>query len=196
MVAVAALALTTACDPADVPVPNESNVDFDTPDLREAKRAAGVADCAPGTGKPVDGGLPAVTLPCLGGGPDVDLSRLRGPMVVSLWAQSCGPCRTEMPILQSFYEQYGEKVTVLGIDYIDTLPGGAIALMDETGARYPSVADIDGALSARGPFPVIRGLPYLAFVDDDGVVTHVKPGDVKSEQELEGLVEEHLGVTL
>ncbi len=195
-VAVAVLALTTACDPADVPVPNESNVDFDTPALREAQKAAGVADCAPGTAEPVDGGLPAVTLPCLGGGPDVDLSTLRGPMVLSLWAQSCGPCRTEMPILQSFYEQYGEQVTVLGIDYVDTLPGGAIALMDETGARYPSVADIDGALSAQGPFPVIRGLPYLAFVDADGVVTHIRSGDVKSEQELTVLVEEHLGVSL
>jgi hypothetical protein len=68
--------------------------------------------------------------------------------------------------------------------------------MDETGARYPSVADIDGALSAQGPFPVIRGLPYLAFVDADGVVTHIRSGDVKSEQELTVLVEEHLGVSL
>ena len=93
LVAVAVLALTTACDPDDVPVPDESNVDFDTPALREAKQAAGVADCAPGDAKPVDGGLPAITLPCLGGGPDVDLSTLRGPLVVSLWAQSCGPCR-------------------------------------------------------------------------------------------------------
>ena len=33
LVAVAVLALTTACDPDDVPVPNESNVDFDTPAL-------------------------------------------------------------------------------------------------------------------------------------------------------------------
>jgi thiol-disulfide isomerase/thioredoxin len=196
VLAVAALALTTACDPGDVPVPGESRVDFDTPALREAKQAAGVADCAPGTGSPVAGGLPAITLPCLGGGPDVDLSSLRGPMVVNLWAQSCGPCRTEMPILQRFYERHGEQVTVLGIDYVDTLPGGAIALMDETGATYPSVADIDGALSAKGPFPVIRGLPYLAFVDAEGVVTHIKPGDVESSQELESLVEEHLGVTL
>jgi thiol-disulfide isomerase/thioredoxin len=196
LVAVAVLALTTACDPDDVPVPNESNVDFDTPALREAKRAAGVADCAPGTGKPVDGGLPAITLPCLGGGPDVDLSTLRGPLVVTLWAQSCGPCRTEMPILQGFYEEYGERVGVLGIDYVDTLPGGAIALMDDTGARYPSVADIDGALSAQGPFPVIRGLPYLAFVDADGVVTHIRSGDVESADELEVLVEDHLGIRL
>jgi thiol-disulfide isomerase/thioredoxin len=195
LVVAALLALTSACDP-DVPVPGESTVDFDTPALREAKQAAGVAACEPGDAKPVAGGLPAITLPCLGGGPDVDLSTLRGPLVVSLWAQSCGPCRTEMPILQAFYEQYGDQVGVLGIDYIDTMPGGAIALMDDTGARYPSVADIEGALSAQGPFPVIRGLPYLAFVDADGMVTHIRSGDVKSADELEALVEDHLGIQL
>lgn len=196
LVAAAVLAVTTACDPDDVPVPGRSNVDLDTPALREAKAAAGVADCVPGTGEPVDGGLPAVTLPCLGGGPEVDLSTLRGPLVVSLWALSCGPCRTEMPILQAFYQRHGEEVGMLGVDYIDTMPGGALQLMDETGATYPSLADIDGALSAQGPFPVIRGLPLLAFVDADGVVTHIKTGDVKSAAELRDLVEEHLGLRL
>jgi thiol-disulfide isomerase/thioredoxin len=196
LVVVAVVALTTACDPDDVPVPGESSVDFDTPALREAKHAAGIADCAPGKAKPAEGGLPAVTLPCLGGGPDVDLSTLRGPMVVSLWAQSCGKCRTEMPVLQTFYEHHGDRVAVLGIDYIDTLPGFAIRFMDDSGATYPSVADVDGAISAQGALPVIRSLPYLLFVDADGVVTHIFPEDVKSEKQLVGLVEEHLGVRL
>jgi thiol-disulfide isomerase/thioredoxin len=190
------LALATACDSKDVPVPQGGGVDVDTPTLVKAKDAAGIADCAPGTGRPVDGGLPAVTLPCLGGGPDVDLSTLRGPLVVSLWAQSCGPCRTEMPILQRFHEKYGDRVGVLGVDYLDTLPGMAIGLMAETGATYPSLTDVDGALSAQGPLPVIRGLPYLVFVDADGRVTNIHPGDVTSSAELGDLVEQHLGITL
>ena len=189
------LAVCTACDSHDLPVP-QSKVDVDTPALVEAKDAAGIADCERGTGQPVDGGLPAVTLPCLGGGPDVDLSTLRGPLVVSLWAQYCGPCRTEMPILQRFHEKYGDRVGVLGVDYLDTLPGMALGLMRETGATYPSLADVDGALSAQAPLPIIRGLPYLVFVDADGRVTHVHPGDVKSSAELNDLVEQHLGIRL
>lgn len=189
------LAVGTACDSDDVPV-LKSRVDVNTPALVKAKDAAGIADCAPGTGQPTEGGLPAITLPCLGGGPDVDLSRLRGPLVVSLWAQYCGPCRTEMPILQRFHQKYGDRVGVLGIDYLDTLPGMALGLMKETGATYPSLADLDGDLSAQTPLPVIRGLPYLIFVDADGRVTNVHPGDVKSSAELAELVEQHLGIRL
>ena len=43
LIAFAALALTTACDPDDVPVPGESNIDVDTPALLEAAKREGVA---------------------------------------------------------------------------------------------------------------------------------------------------------
>ncbi len=186
----------TACDAKDLPTPNQSTVDVNTPALREAKAKAGIEDCAPGPGKAVDGGLPAVTLPCLGGGPDVDLATLRGPMLVSLWAYWCGECRAEMPVLQRFHQRYGDRVGLVGVDYLDPQVGGAMALMAETGATYPSLADPGGDLNAQQPFPVIRGLPYLAFVDADGVVTFVKPGAVKSLSELVDLVRQHLGVRL
>lgn len=53
----------------------------DSADLRKVKDRIGMADCQPGPGqRPVKGGLPDLTLPCLGGGTDVNLSSLRGPM--------------------------------------------------------------------------------------------------------------------
>jgi thiol-disulfide isomerase/thioredoxin len=192
------LSLTTlvACNPHDLPTPHQTKVDVDTPQLRQEKQQAGVETCVPGRATAVSGGLPAVTLPCLGGGPDVDLSRLRGPLVVSLWAQSCGPCRQEMPILQGFHEKYGDRVGVVGVDYLDTLPGLALGLMQETGATYPSLADPLGTLSGQQPLPVIRGLPYLLFVGKDGRIDFIHPGQVHSQQELVGLVRDHLGVDL
>ena len=196
VVAIVAVLAVTACSPDAVPVPKKSDVDVDTPALVKRKSTAGIGACVPGSGSPVEGGLPELTLPCLGGGPDVDLATLRGPMVVSLWAQWCGPCRDEMPILQQFHETYGDQVSVVGIDYLDTQPDSALALMDETGATYPSLADPGGDLSAQEPFPALRGLPYLAFVAADGTVASVRPGQVDSQQELVGLVEQHLGLTL
>jgi thiol-disulfide isomerase/thioredoxin len=193
LVALGAVVLTTGCDESPLP---DNRIEVDTPELVKAKAEAGVEDCVAVSGSPVDGGMPPLTLPCLGGGPDVDVSSLRGPMLISLWAYWCAPCREEMPILQAFHDKYADQVPLLGIDYQDTMPGGALALMDETGATYPSLADPYGELSARGPLPVLNGLPYLLFIDADGAVTAVRSGEVHSEKELVALVEQHLEVRL
>lgn len=176
--------------------PGRAKVDVDTPQLRQLKQAAGIEDCAPGTGEAVEGGLPDVTLACLGGGPDVALGSLRGPMVVSLWASWCTACRKEMPYLQKFHERYGARVPVLGVDYQDVRPDAAMALVRDTGATYPLLADPQSELDGAAPFPALRGLPFLALVDADGRVVHQEFTIITSEQELVDLVDEHLGVAL
>ncbi|MGH3308967.1 MAG: hypothetical protein ACRDOX_14910, partial [Nocardioides sp.] len=74
VVALAAALLLTGCGGGgDVALPGPAKIDVDTAQLRQMKADAGVEDCAPARGEHVDGGLPPVTLPCFGGGPDVDL---------------------------------------------------------------------------------------------------------------------------
>ncbi len=170
-----------------------TNVDVDTPELRAAKKAAGIDVCEPGREDPVADGLPEVTLPCLGGGPDVELSALRGPMVVNLWAYWCGPCREELPYYQRLHEEASDKVAVLGIDYQDTLPQQALALAAETGVTFPLLADPSAQL--RVPFRV-RGLPGVLLVDGDGKVTHLEYTVIRSYDELRDLVARHLDVTV
>ena len=176
--------------------PGAAKIDVDTPQLRTLKKQAGVENCAPGAGSAVDGGLPDVTLPCLGGGPDVDLASLRGPMVVSVWASWCGPCRHEMPILQAFHERYAGRVRVVGIDYQDPQTTGALDLVRSTGATYPLLADPQGDLDRAAPFPHLAGLPFLALVDADGKVVHQEFTVLDSEQQLVDLVHQHLGADL
>jgi thiol-disulfide isomerase/thioredoxin len=173
------------------------DIDVDTPALREVKARIGMEDCEPGTGEAVEGGLPELTLPCLGGGPDVELSSLRGPVVINLWQAFCEPCREEMPALEEFHQQYGDRVPVLGIDFNDVHPDGALALAEETGATYPSVADPGGELMAEDTFAVARrGLPAFVFVDADGKVVAQDSGGVDSVAEIKAKVAEHLGITL
>ena len=173
------------------------DVDVDTPALREVKARIGMEDCAPGTGEPVEGGLPELTLPCLGGGPDVELSSLRGPVVINLWQAFCEPCREEMPALEEFHQQYGDRVPVLGIDFNDVHPDGALALAEETGATYPSIADPGGELMAEDTFAIgRRGLPAFVFVDADGVVVGQHSGGVDSVADVEQLVDTYLGIDL
>lgn len=192
-----ALLLTGCVESGDEtgPVPGPPAVDVDTSELRAMKRRAGVEDCVPGDGARVEGGFPELSLPCLGGGSAVDLATLEGPMVVNLWQAFCGPCRKEMPALQEFHERHGDRVPVLGIDYLDVQPVAALELVRETGVTYPLLADAGGELNRRDGFAPIRGLPYLLFLRADGTV-EVVPGGVDSVDELVGLVDEHLGVAL
>jgi thiol-disulfide isomerase/thioredoxin len=189
------MALATACDPDQLDVPDGKGIDVDTPALRAAKAKAGVEDCAPGSAEAAEGGLPSVSLPCFGGGPEVDLASLRGPLVVNIWGYWCGPCRKEMPVLAKFYAEHGDQVRMLGIDYQDAQTEGAMKLVEESGVTYPLVADTWGELAEHQPFSPRMGLPISVFVDAGGKAT-VVPGEIETEQELVDLVEQHLGVRL
>jgi thiol-disulfide isomerase/thioredoxin len=195
LVLAAVLALT-GCTADDLPSA-DAKVDVDTPALQQAKEKAGVEPCVEGDGDgtAVDGGLPAVSLACFGGGSALDLSTLRGPMVVNLWGYWCGPCRDELPILAKFYADHGDRVAMLGVDYQDVQVDDAMALVAKAGVTYPLVADPDGDLSGRAPFGPIRGLPISVFVAEDGTAT-VVPVVIESEDQLADLVEQHLGIRL
>ena len=185
-----------AADPQDPGLlAGPAEIDVDTPELRRLKADLGVEDCPEVEAAPVEDGLPDLTLPCLGGGRDVPISGLRGPLVVNIWASWCGPCRTEMPVLQRFHERHAERVPIVGIDYEDPQVAGAFDLVRETGATYPLLADPQSTLQGAGPFPGLMGLPIFAFVDEQGRAT-VVAGGVESLGDLVDLVDVHLGVEL
>ncbi len=165
------------------------NVDVDTPALRRLKARAGVEPCRPGS---ASNRMPDVTLACLGGGTRVDLTRLRGPMVINLFAQWCGPCRSELPYYQRLHREGRGVVDVLGVDYLDTQPEAALALVRQTGVTYPLLADPHARL--RGPFRV-RGLPGIILLKADGSVS-VQYRSIRSYPELRQLVQQELAVRL
>lgn len=170
-----------------------AGVRVDSPDLRRQKAEAGIDSCPSSAAEVdvVDGGLPDITLPCLGGGRDVRLAGLRGtPTVLNFWAQTCGPCRTESPLFQQLHEAGGDELAVVGVDWQDSRPGYALAFAAELGLTYPHVADPEGV--TRAPLR-ISALPITLFVDPEGVIVHTEYGAVPSAQALAALVETHLG---
>jgi cytochrome c biogenesis protein CcmG/thiol:disulfide interchange protein DsbE len=122
------------------------------------------------------------------------LGNVRGPAVISLWASWCAPCREEMPVLEQFHQQYAGRVDLIGIDFQDPQTEKAADLVAETGVTYPLYSDFRGELNGLDPFPNLRGLPFLALVDDRGRVVHQEFVVVDSVAELEEMVSEHLGV--
>lgn len=192
--ALAAVVLGGCSDTPQFDFPGKARIDVDTPQLRQEKKEAGVEPCTPGATTGASD-LPAVTLPCFGGGEDVDLSSLEGPLVVNIWANYCGPCRVEMPVLQDFHQRYGDQVGVVGVDYSDPQTSAAMALVRETGVTYPLLADPQQQLLGARPFPTLFTLPMFALVAPDGTVEIVSQR-IESVADLVDLVDLHLGVSL
>ena len=83
------------------------------------------------------------------GGMFINLSDLQGkPVVLNFWAGLCPPCTAEMPELQEFYDEYSDKVVLLGID-VGRYTGlgertDAADLLDDLNITYPTGFDRDG----------------------------------------------------
>lgn len=193
--ALAGLAFLSACaEDGALPTPPrmESRVDVDTPELRAEKKRIGVEACGLPEGPGSD--LPDLTLPCLGGGDELTLADVSGPAVIQLWASWCVSCPDELPLFQRLADEHGTEVggelTVFGVDWQDTQPGKAMALLDHTKATMPQWADPGGDLADHFR---LNALPAILLVDADGNVTF-KLRRVDTYAQLADLVTEHTGV--
>ena len=104
------------------------------------------------------------------GAESLNYSDLQGkPVVLNFWAGLCPPCRAEMPDLQKFYDDYSDKVVLLGIDVGQFTSLGnrddAKALLKELGVTYPAGFTEDPAIMRN--FRVL-GMPTTVFVDSKG----------------------------
>jgi thiol-disulfide isomerase/thioredoxin len=142
----------------------------------------------------VPGGLPDLRLPCLGAGPAVRLSDLRGtPLVLNVWAAWCVNCDREMPLFAQAQERAGDRLRFFGVHYKAPRDYGLRSARD-FGVTFPSVHDEDGDRTAR--LLGAPGPPTTLFVTADGRVAYRRIGEITSQQQLTALVRQHLGVRL
>jgi thiol-disulfide isomerase/thioredoxin len=148
------------------------------------------ADCTAVTTPPGSTSLPDLRLPCFTGGKDVALTALRGPAVINFWASWCGPCRTELPVIQSLATRAAGKLTVLGVDTGDSREAGA-SFAAAKQVTMPTLFDQKQTLfTALGG----RALPMTVFVDAAGHRTvYAYP---LTDQTLPEQVRTHTGVTV
>lgn len=63
-------------------------------------------------------------------------------VVLNVWGQWCGPCRTEISQLQQVYDETrAEGVAFLGIDVRDPEPQASRDFISDRGVTYPSIYD-------------------------------------------------------
>ena len=118
-------------------------------------------------------------------GNPIRLSNLRGSVVViNFWASWCDPCRDEMPILQSLYEQYAEKgLVVLGVNTTYTNSrDDAISFIEELDLTFPMVFDETGAVGEK--LYKVFGLPTSYWIDQAGFIRSFQLGALTKDQML------------
>jgi len=98
---------------------------------------------------------------------------LRGhPVVVNVWAAWCGPCRVELPVVQSASLDWGKRVAFLGVDLRDNR-GAANKLLRQIPLTYPSYEDPDGKV--YNGYRLI-GTPSTIYYDASGKQTYIHTG--------------------
>lgn len=145
------------------------------PEVDVLRASAALDPCpAPQPGAPEPAGpLVGLVVPCLGTSGEVDLAAaLAGrPALLNVWASWCAPCREEIPVLDA-YANRPDAIPVIGIDVRDDA-AAALRLMADLGARYPSVADIDGELWRALEVPL--AIPTTYVLAGDGSLQRVNP---------------------
>lgn len=155
-----------------------------------------LAACSDGGDGPKSDTLPApmpeLVLAGFADQPDRNLAEIDSPTLINLWASNCAPCRKEMPLLEEFHQKYKGRVDVLGVNFQEPQSRAAEELVAATGVTYPLVADFEGNINGLTPFPRVRGLPLLAFVDAEGQLVAIEYVLFDELAELEEVVGRHL----
>src|SRR5205823_6132741 len=122
---------------------------------------------------------PSFDLRRLDGRGRIDLESVRGrkPIVLDFWASWCVPCISESKRLEHALQQYGDKVTFIGVDTKDYGPD-ARSWQRKHGITYPSVHDGSGDVLNR--WVGRTELPSIFFVDRNGKVA----GQLEVEEDL------------
>ena len=126
----------------------------------------------------VSGPAPPFTLAARGGG-TVSLEQYKGQVVmINFWASWCGPCRQEMPLLETIYKKYAKLgFTMLGVN-VEPDSKAADAWLKDMTVTFPILYDTDSKVSKLYD---VAGMPSTVIIDRHGNLRKLhrgyKPGD-------------------
>jgi peroxiredoxin len=127
---------------------------------------------------PTGGSAPQFTLGAKSG-QNVSLAQYKGQVVMlNFWASWCGPCRQEMPLLESIYKKYNRLgFTLIGVN-VEPDSNAANEWLKQTPVSFPILYDKESRVSKMYD---VAGMPSTVIIDRAGKVRMLhrgyKPGD-------------------
>lgn len=113
------------------------------------------------------------------------------PALLNFWASWCPPCRTEMPALQTLFDDYTtDGLHLLGIGTMEEAQD-SIGFVETSGLTFPNLYDPDQELYL---YYRTNSIPRTFLIGADGVIRHAFIGGIELE-EIRPLVEELLGLS-
>ena len=112
-------------------------------------------------------------------GKNLKLSESRGEVVLlNFWASWCGPCRQEMPLLNSLHNKYKDfGFKVMGVN-VEEDSKEAFKILKEIKLDFPVVFDNTNKVSKLYD---VSAMPSTVLIDRDGKMRYLhkgyKPGD-------------------
>ena len=94
------------------------------------------------------------------------------PLVLDFWATWCGPCRAELPHLETLSRKYKGRVAFYGVNSDDT-PARALAYARQSGLTFPL---LDDSKHTAAFLYGANAIPLLVVIDTQGKVRTVRDG--------------------
>jgi cytochrome c biogenesis protein CcmG, thiol:disulfide interchange protein DsbE len=120
-------------------------------------------------------------------GKTVKLSDLKGkPVVLNFWASWCGPCKAEMPDLESIHKQYGQHVQFYGINLTSQDDvASARKFAEATGITFPVLLDKEGM--SQKNYRIVS-VPTTYAIDADVRIVEIRKGAI-SKAAMDGMLQ-------
>lgn len=124
-------------------------------------------------------------------GDTIRIEDFRGrPVILNFWATWCPPCRAEMPVFQSIFDAYHNRIAILAINAADQDTIKSVqTLQAQLGLTFPILLDSSGSVQNKYD---ISSLPTTFFIDSDGIITHIEIGGPLSEVGVRNRLEKML----
>jgi peroxiredoxin len=106
-------------------------------------------------------------------------------IVLNIWATFCGICITEFPIINEAY------LDNKGVNVLAVCADGSVKqiqrIKDKYSVRYPCEFTMASSIGVDKTY-TLKGFPTTYFLDENGIIKHVKIGAFSSEQEVEDIL--------